>query len=543
MDLGIFSSILRDKQFKLDEQSSNYKIIENCMELFVHPSMPHSADKKKTIKEYYEYQNCAYIAMRNGDYTEAAYAYSQALSRCYPYSSQAAYSYIQRSRIFEKTKDYKYCLFDIERALQLPMSEIVRLDLIKRKENIEKLRSIKTKKRQEPAEELVLKDGENEHSSGTSKAIQLVKTSNNNYHYEAAKPIEIGDVLMMEESFTIFSSNTKSNACAERCDHCAKRTVAPIPCERCCYFFYCSEKCQNEAYEKYHKIECLINLSEKSHRCLRLLLNLTDCGKQLKKAIRIATALDNNEEGAAEITDTDDQLSANIKAVLSLCKSVDKPLNMQLAMYSAALALTLRNHTDLLRGYNDVVPVAKLIFRLNYVLARHLKSSKPRPGSLTSVTGIFPKYQLLTHSCSPNTVSYMYNNRYIVVRAAENIDPGQTITRNFLEEDSFNLSAAEVKFILSFLNNIGCDCGLCFHDKDLNSSLTRNLGSHISPNLLKKLRASPNDVNNLWNLLTVVNKIPHSLEKEILKFAIEYASEGVVFPLLQKFYRISYILK
>lgn len=70
-------------------------------------------------------------------------------------------------------------------------------------------------------------------------------------HLIAAKDIEPGEVVFIENPY-VFAVEENFTYC----NHCFKVSWAGIPCSSCWRCMYCSEKCKNDAWSKYHNIEC-----------------------------------------------------------------------------------------------------------------------------------------------------------------------------------------------------------------------------------------------------------------------------------------------
>lgn len=55
-----------------------------------------------------------------------------------------------------------------------------------------------------------------------------------------------------------FVTAANSNKFYAYCSHCLAFTWASIPCDHCSLSMFCSEKCKDDAWQKYHEIECKI---------------------------------------------------------------------------------------------------------------------------------------------------------------------------------------------------------------------------------------------------------------------------------------------
>lgn len=72
-------------------------------------------------------------------------------------------------------------------------------------------------------------------------------------HLIANQDIKPGEIIMVVEPFIKCVNLNNIHAF---CSHCMKTCWASIPCDECSSSMYCSKECKNEAWEKYHDIEC-----------------------------------------------------------------------------------------------------------------------------------------------------------------------------------------------------------------------------------------------------------------------------------------------
>ena len=69
----------------------------------------------------------------------------------------------------------------------------------------------------------------------------------------ATRDIKPGEMIFVEKPY-VASLNIKKSFMY--CCHCLSVVWAGIPCEGCCWYLFCSEKCKTEAQKQYHDIEC-----------------------------------------------------------------------------------------------------------------------------------------------------------------------------------------------------------------------------------------------------------------------------------------------
>ena len=213
------------------------------------------------------------------------------------FSNIAAHCYYYRSLALKNLKAYPESLKDIERALNLPISGEQKDNLESGKNVIQKLllkrNSYNSTKNNIVDEEVTLSYGESSEIKGVSKAIALVYSTRFGRHFLATRNIKVGDVLMIQKPYVIVLSKEGDDSPKGKewfCENCFKTTKAPIPCDYCAMFFYCSDECKSEAYVKFHKTECKLAslrppLGPLSTLFLRTLLIMTKQGKNFHEAL------------------------------------------------------------------------------------------------------------------------------------------------------------------------------------------------------------------------------------------------------------------
>lgn len=74
-------------------------------------------------------------------------------------------------------------------------------------------------------------------------------------HLVAKRDIKPGEIIMVDKPYYKCVNLNNSHAF---CNHCLATTWASIPCDFCTWCMFCSEKCKNEAWIKYHNFECSV---------------------------------------------------------------------------------------------------------------------------------------------------------------------------------------------------------------------------------------------------------------------------------------------
>ncbi|XP_074119963.1 SET and MYND domain-containing protein 4 isoform X2 [Sminthopsis crassicaudata] len=132
----------------------------------------------------------------------------------------------------------------------------------------------------------------NERIPGASLSVSLCSDPSRGRYLIATEDVLPGELLVKEEAFVsvLNPGETVGLRCGpevqqdgrvapgdRHCHRCLKPIVATVPCQGCSYAKYCSEQCQQLAWEHYHRMECplggtLLTLGVFCHVALRTVL-------------------------------------------------------------------------------------------------------------------------------------------------------------------------------------------------------------------------------------------------------------------------------
>ena len=224
--------------------------------------------------------------------------YSKSIARAETSSIALAQAYANRSALLFNLLKYEECIRDIERALKLSYPDHLRANLLCRKAKCLKiLGNIEAEKICEEARDwladLNLTDEKKEklekkinyttnvlgsekfqlnndtkalninlpkitsHKKFTfaSDAIDIKYNEDRGRHLVVNRDVDPGEVLIFEKPYALFIDGIRIYT---HCSHCFTRTWDCIPCDHCIHAMYCSEKCKDEAWERYHDVECTV---------------------------------------------------------------------------------------------------------------------------------------------------------------------------------------------------------------------------------------------------------------------------------------------
>ncbi|GFY39882.1 SET and MYND domain-containing protein 4 [Trichonephila inaurata madagascariensis] len=100
---------------------------------------------------------------------------------------------------------------------------------------------------------LALSYGPHPSIDSASSSIDIKYDKSKGRYIIANRTITAGDTLFVEEPY---ASVLLPVHYPTHCHHCYTKALAVVPCHQCSQVRYCSQKCVDESWEKYHKWEC-----------------------------------------------------------------------------------------------------------------------------------------------------------------------------------------------------------------------------------------------------------------------------------------------
>ncbi|XP_076474794.1 N-lysine methyltransferase SMYD2-like [Bombus vancouverensis nearcticus] len=448
-----------------DEAKSDEDRLKKCIDQLFEKSL--IIDDTRSTNNALLFLSLASRAKSRGDYDEAVNFYTKGLQEVFPYCELSAILYSNRAKALGCLQMYEESLIDIDRAIEISPNTELTKHFKDTKKWIEDHAPVRPQiKTISTGNILSLLHNENKDIPGMSYAVRLVHSTKYGVNFEATKPIGSGDVILIEKSQVTSIIQTDVDV-ARMCYYCLRDYRALLPCERCNSALYCSKECRAKAYEEYHRFQCNSkNFPDDVQFVIILLMKITENGEKLAEAIKYCEKLDTmNADSMQEFCTIRDNLGDNLKSVLNLSISMKKndKRNAKNILKSAYIASFLRSQTNYMRGYNDILSIAKLLFRLFYIFHAYAFMRHTSLDCRSGVYDLYPVLSLVHHSCCANTVYSIYKNGVIAVRAAKDMKPGEQITFNFLRTNFVNLAIEFVprQVILKEHKRILCDCSTC----------------------------------------------------------------------------------
>lgn len=215
-------------------------------------------NERKLVKKQFKVAGRLYAKK---EYVSALMVYNEILS-CVDDQDSLGYVYNRRSIIFKDFELYAECLNNINLAEE----RNIKYDLSERRELC--LRAIAMQGDQSlVGPELALSYPANPKMPFVADCLKLMFCTVYGRTVYTDKDLKPGDIICIENLFFAtmphnypFYHYNERNCSLQRCYHCLKfNNLDLIPCFYCNFAMFCSIKCREEAFVKYHKYECAIN--------------------------------------------------------------------------------------------------------------------------------------------------------------------------------------------------------------------------------------------------------------------------------------------
>lgn len=183
---------------------------------------------------------------------EAIERFNESLCYAETGSENISLAYANRSAVFFRMNQFDRCLKDIELAKKAGYPDHMRPKLDQRE--VDCLKCIDDGAQCENiSAKLSFKP--NEHFPSLANVLQVEKDANGKCKVIALEDIDVGQTIMLENSFISYLFNRF----ASKCNICLRAHVNLMPCDKCTKAMFCSAECQSSPL---HTYECGIKLCD-----------------------------------------------------------------------------------------------------------------------------------------------------------------------------------------------------------------------------------------------------------------------------------------
>ncbi|CRL03055.1 CLUMA_CG016778, isoform A [Clunio marinus] len=391
-------------------------------------------------------------------------------------------AYANRSAIYFELRLYEKCLKNIKLAIDhnYPCEK---LNVLNHRE--EKCNEMKHQKLAiiNPWNFFKLTYKSHKKLHGVADCLQVRINEKYGKHIITTKPLHVGDIIAIEKPFcsvllseSKFLKVDKENK-FQRCRNCLKdNQLDLIPCSGCCEVMFCSDKCHQEANERFHKYECpVMNLLLKSgsvNIALQIFfIALSACDGSIENLQNFMLETENTNSTVFDYNFSQDSFVSNTKNYLKCLTSLTR----------SQRKFCIQAHDDILSTH----PQLKNMWNENQEFIRNFIQKQCQindqyfhgifGGSLTKTgnenldffsthqksigSGWFPFCSLINHSCAPNVTRVSVEGKVVLVVCrpiAEGSQLFDCYKANFNKQPK---SSRQMTLLKEF--NFTCDCEAC----------------------------------------------------------------------------------
>lgn len=381
----------------------------------IQPRTPKNNEESTT---YRTLGNKEFAKQTNAGYLAALKYYNKSICYAENDSEELGLGFANRSAVYFELGLYDDCMKNIQLAKQSAPSHV--MDKLNNREK-ECLQQEVSAKNTLPIVSPELSFPANHQIPFIVNCLELQRNEQYGRHIITKRNLKPGDVVAIEKSFCSIL-NPKFNYV--RCENCLKENnYNLLPCTQCVSVMFCTE-CRDEAYEKFHKIECpIIDLMAK-FLCKSSRITF-------RTVVRAITSFNSIDELVTFIEETKGQdltifdynykekSSHNLYAPVHFStENFDADKEFATCMLVSLISRPLLKLTELKDKFNTVeaVTVLKgLIYRCITRGPSVCSYAAYLDGSLFDAyaEGIYPFRNLLNHSCVPNVMITSSNNKLV----------------------------------------------------------------------------------------------------------------------------------
>lgn len=405
--------------------------------------------------------------LSENDLTGAMELYNKSVCFAENGSENLSLAYANRAYCFMKLKLYEQCLVDIELAKASNYPQRLMPKLIARQSECMKKKSSDEAVIVEPT----LSFDPHEKWPCMANVLEIERNDQYGRLIRAKSDIQIGDTILIEDSYIKFLFGTERN----RCSNCIKERMNFIPCKNCADTMFCNEACSDNDF---HEVECDMSMGAK------------DCfdGDTVTFILRSVIIAINTFETVAELMEFVEKCRQSNP--LEITESVDTPMAKYRAFFKLAITPTSERVSDMFRPayliYNCIMgsklrnkfeTVASQRFLVHLTIHHAIILRVNAFGGCTEPgNGLFGQNvddegkqrqqnihlfsSYFNHSCIPNAV-LLVHDCLAVCRAIRPIKPGEQVFFTYIDDESYSMTKKERNNQLELIYGFRCQCEFC----------------------------------------------------------------------------------
>lgn len=390
--------------------------------------MNFTTNKAKSNKIAETIRARGYKVLQNGHLYEALLKFNKSLCIAEPGSRTIALIYSNRAEAFFKLKLYNKSLNNIDLALKENLSTAIKESLKELKERCSEEDNLNTENYENPWEFFKLSYPANKKLPYVIDCLEVKKDKKYGRYITTNEPLNVGDIIAIEKPFfkmvktEIEDDEYPETNIYQYCANCLTDNLLDlIPCSSCLSTMFCSQKCLQSANKGFHYYECDI-LQQ---------LNETGEWRMVLRNFFVALSIcDGSIEQLEELMEESDRISPTVfnfdlndpkncessKELLSCMIALERRVEVELKDFSSIF-----NQSQVLAEIwsSHKCFINRFLERMMQIEILNFHGIKGRSFDNTDRSclgdGGYLFCSLLNHSCCPNTMRIVVENRMVLV--------------------------------------------------------------------------------------------------------------------------------
>ncbi|XP_068617832.1 SET and MYND domain-containing protein 4 [Battus philenor] len=455
-------------------------------------SIPEINEVNKSDTVSIHYRNQGNKCFQSRKLIQAWQYYNLALLHAPKNSNSYCLALSNRSAVLQHMTKYEECVKDINTIFSMKYPLELKEKLIKRKKFCEdallEKKSHKNEDNSNLTNMLHMNSSKDSRYLSASSKLEVVFTKDMGRQVVAKEDVNVGEVLVEEDPYFILIMKSHYLFC---CHYCLSRDLNLFPCDDCCYTFYCSTECKDNAFKDYHAVECKLmavlfdmDFTKLELLALRTVIKARNDHKDWKslfKTIDEAEAnIDNEYRGHIQVNGKWILDSKHYASIHTLESNVNKRSVSDIFQKAVTAAVFLKflscdtkflqvEDAELSESVTSCVAGLLLLHLMTSAINMHgISANIETEGiyveDLSIASAPYGFHSLLNHSCAPNVVRInKLGSGRMYLFALRPIKKGMQIFDNYGAHHAIH-DCQSRRASLKFQYKFDCICEACIND-------------------------------------------------------------------------------
>ncbi len=347
--------------------------------------------------------------------------------------------YASRASVYFKLKEYECCIenIDLAEANGYPEEGTLRLKNLKL-ETLELLQKLSEQNKCEDNVKIELNVKPHQQIPFIAGCLELQSDTNGGRYITTNEDIDPGSIIVIESPFEKVLS---SDCIYQRCSNCLnENSLNLMPCQSCTKAMFCSEKCNREAFERFHRFECpiidsLIDVG--GQITIRTFFKAIQSFNSIQELIEFIQSTDTYNRTAFSFNHSEELTpQEHYHQIHSLSTNLN--IRPELDLFTHVMVTALFYHQLSCHSpFKDVIidedcgdSLIGLMFHIELITTINSFNFNDMSSLYKDKiigTGIYQLSSLINQSCSPNASPKYYNNK-LILYTTQPIKQGESIS-------------------------------------------------------------------------------------------------------------------